>query len=115
MDQRGAPRMNGIWRVVITLLLIGVPALWAPTPGADATNDRALDETSVYGLAESQRDDAKDMCKNANPRKQKKCHYNGWDNGNWRSLPNNENDDETVAAVPTGSSSASAAANGLTV
>lgn len=106
--------MSGIWRVVIAVLLIGVPALLTPVLGVDAANDLAAHETSVR---DSEREKAKEMCKSSNPRKQKKCHYNGWDNGNWRSLSDgdNDNEDEVVASTATPSMSTASTAGGLTV
>jgi hypothetical protein len=107
--------MSGIWRVVVVLLLIGVPALLAPALGVDAANDLAAHETTAR---DSEREKAKETCKSSNPRKQKKCHYNGWDNGNWRDLPDgedNDNEDEVLASTANPTMSTASTAGGLTV
>jgi hypothetical protein len=93
-----------------------VPAILAPTVGVDAANDLAFDQTAFFGpAADSQREEAKQTCKSDNPRKQKKCHYNNWDNGNWRSLPDNDNEDDAVALTPPGLVSTASLPSGLTV
>ena len=108
--------MSGIWRIVIALLLIGAPALWAPALGADAANDLTFSETALHGPAEdSKREEAKEMCKSDNPRKLKKCHYNGWDNGNWRNLPDDDNDNEAETTTPVALMSTASGVSGLTV
>ena len=105
--------MRGIWRVVVALLLVGAPAFWMPTVDVDAASTRASAGLTAQGPAGINNDDPEELCKSGNPRKQKKCKYNGWDNGNWRNV-NNDNDGDMVAAAPALFSGASTE-NGLTV
>jgi hypothetical protein len=98
--------MRGIWRVVIALLLVGAPALWLPTFAVDAAGNAPSSGTT----AQINNDDPEELCTSGNPRKQKKCRYNGWDNGNWPDDNENGNDNDdgvvlttnTVATTPSG-------------
>jgi hypothetical protein len=91
--------MRWILRAVAALLVVGGPMIWVPTATTDAALHLAEQGVSVYGPAEGKKkDDPEDLCDSENPRKRKKCHYNGWDtswNGN-----NNDNDDQYVAVDP---------------
>jgi len=69
--------MQWIWRVGFAALLIAGLALWLPTELANATGVSARPESVTRGPAAD--DDDHSICYNGNPRKQKKCHYNGWD------------------------------------
>ena len=74
--------MRGIWRAVLALLLVVGPALWMPTTGV-AAGSFGLGEAAVHGPASAiNNDDPDELCRSGNPRKQKKCKYNGWDNDN---------------------------------
>lgn len=105
--------MRGIWRLIVALLLVGAPAFWMPTFDVDAASELVSVGSVALGSAGINNDDPEELCKSSNPRKQKKCKYNGWDNGNWRNV-NNDNDDDTVATAPTSTSVASTP-NGLSV
>ncbi len=101
--------MRGIWRVVIALLLVGAPAFWQPTFSVGAASDLVSVGTTAHGPAQINNNDPEELCNSGNPRKQKKCRYNGWDNGNWPD--DNDNDDAEVLT----STSVASTANGLTV
>ncbi|MCC7368469.1 MAG: hypothetical protein IT306_08605 [Chloroflexi bacterium] len=65
------------------LLLLGAPVLLAPTGIVMAAGDLALQGASVLSPAAGiNNDDPDELCRSGNPRKQKKCRYNGWDNDN---------------------------------
>lgn len=71
--------MRGIWRAVLALLLVVGPALWMPA-SSEAAPDRAVSGTSAQGPAAGiNNDDPDELCRSGNPRKKKKCSYNGWD------------------------------------
>ena len=90
--------MRRIWRAVLALLLVVGPALWMPALGEAAT-DIALSETTVQGPAAGiNNNDPDELCRSGNPRKQKKCKYNGWDNDNRAS----GNDSRILATSPDG-------------
>ena len=79
--------MNMIWRTVLAALLIGGPAFWFSATETDAATQFAAPATDARGpLADNiNNDDPDEVCGSSNPRKRKKCHYNGWDqntNGN---------------------------------
>ena len=56
----------------------------------------------MRGPANGNRDDPDDLCGSGNPRKQKKCHYNGWDIK--RNTNDNGNDNNVNQAVTDGTS-----------
>jgi hypothetical protein len=77
--------MNWLWRALMAVVLVGGPALWLPAASTSAASQPDAAGISVLGPAAGKKDDPDDLCGSANPRKQKKCHYNGWDlnqNGN---------------------------------
>ena len=88
--------MNWLWRALVAVVLVGGPALWLPATATNAAFQPGAPETTVLGPAAGSKDDPDDTCGNKfNPRKQKKCHFNGWDlnqNGN-----GNDNGDEVMA------------------
>jgi hypothetical protein len=96
--------MNWLWRALIAVLLVGGPALWLPAASTDAASQPDAAAIAVQGpAADNSRDDPDDLCGSSNPRKQKKCHYNGWD------LNQNGNDNDAgdqVATDPTATGAA---------
>lgn len=83
--------MRRIWRAFVAVLLVTGPLFWLPTTTTDAASGEGggpQDSQAVYG----KKDDPEDLCGSSNPRKQKKCRYNGWDNDNWWENDNNHND-----------------------
>jgi hypothetical protein len=91
--------MGWIWRAIIAALLVGGPAFLLPVAVTSAASSVRDAVSEVRGPANA--DDPEDLCGSANPRKQKKCKYNGWDNDNWNG---NDNDDAQVAAPDLASS-----------
>src|SRR4051812_29553347 len=82
--------MNWLWRALVAIVLVGGPIFWLPATSTDAAFQPDANETAVRGPAADKKDDPDDLCGSANPRKQKKCHYNGWDqnrNGNDNDSP----------------------------
>ena len=73
--------MNMIWRTVLALLLVGGPSFWFSASETDAAPRLAAATTDVRGPAADNinNDDPDELCRSGNPRKRKKCHYNGWD------------------------------------
>jgi hypothetical protein len=92
---RGGNEMNRIWRALVACVLMVGPVVWLPATSTDAAFQQDATATTVRGPAADKKDDPDDLCGNkANPRKQKKCHYNGWDlnqNGN-----DNDNGDQVL-------------------
>ena len=78
--------MNWLWRALVAVVLVGGPILWLPATSTDAAPQPGAAEMAVRGPANGSKDDPDDLCHNTNnPRKLKKCHFNGWDlnqNGN---------------------------------
>ena len=85
-----------VWRSVLAALLVGGPAFWFPATETDAAPQFAAVATDVRGpLADNiNNDDPDEVCGSSNPRKRKKCHYNGWD-----LLLDNGNDNAAVVAA----------------
>jgi hypothetical protein len=105
--------MSWIWRMLLAVVLVGGPAIWFPTAAADALVQADRPATSVWGpLADNiNNDDPDELCGSSNPRKRKKCHYNGWDlnqNGN-------DNDGVVVMSSTTSAPGESVTVDGLTV
>jgi hypothetical protein len=103
--------MSWAWRALVALLLIGGPAIWLPTHELDAAPQFEGAELVARGPAWGKKDDPDDLCGSSNPRKQKKCHFNGWDNWNDNA---HDNDNEVVATDPA-TSGATITQDGLTV
>lgn len=79
--------MSWIWRALLAVVLVGGPAIWFPASTTNALGQFDGATTSVRGpVADNiNNDDPDELCGSGNPRKRKKCHYNGWDlnvNGN---------------------------------
>jgi len=85
--------MNWVLRALIAVVLIGGPVLWLPAATIDAAAPPAVGTTDLLGPAAAKKDDPDDLCGSGNPRKQKKCHYNGWD------LNENGNDNDAAYQV----------------
>jgi hypothetical protein len=87
--------MNWLWRALISVVLIGGPVLWLPAATIDAAQEPNAASTDFLGPAAGKKDDPDDLCGSPNPRKQKKCRFNGWDqntNGN-----GNDNGEQILA------------------
>jgi len=67
--------MAMVWRSIVALVLVAGTAIPMLTGSTDAST--AVDSTSVARVAAENDND--DICHSGNPRKLKKCHYNGWD------------------------------------
>ncbi len=90
--------MSWIWRAFIAALLVGGPALLSPI--ASTSTAAALHFSGAEARGPGLKaDDPEDLCGSSNPRKQKKCSYNGWDNDNWDDN-DNEGDGTTAGVVP---------------
>jgi len=79
--------VNVIWRTVLAALLVGGPTFWFSATETDAAAQFVTAATEVRGPAADNinNKDPDEVCGSSNPRKRKKCHYNGWDqntNGN---------------------------------
>src|SRR4051794_39333586 len=78
--------MTWIWRTLLAAVLAGSPALWFSMSVTDAVAQIGDVGVDVRGpAADINNDDPDEVCGSSNPRKRKKCHYNGWDlntNGN---------------------------------
>ena len=85
--------MSWVWRALIAVVLIGGPVLWLPAATTDAAAQPEAATTDLLGPAAGKKDDPDDLCGSGNPRKQKKCHYNGWD------LNENGNDNDAAYQV----------------
>jgi len=94
--------MSWLWRALVAVVLVGGPALWLPATATNAAMQTGAAETAVQGPSAANKDDPDDLCGNKfNPRKQKKCHFNGWDlnqNGNGN---DNDNGDDVLADLST--------------
>jgi hypothetical protein len=86
--------VNWFWRLVVALTLVGVPPLWISATVTDAAPAVAGSITTAYGPASDNvnDNDRDELCGSSNPRKQKKCHFNGWD----VNVNGNDNSNETV-------------------
>src|SRR3954462_12710665 len=90
---RGGIQMSWLWRALVAVLLVGGPALWLPAASTDAAPQPDAATITVQGPAADKKDDPDDLCRNKNnPRKLKKCHFNGWD------LNQNGHGNDNVAA-----------------
>jgi hypothetical protein len=77
--------MNWVWRALVAVVLVGGPTFWLSATTTDAAFHAGDAPTIVHAPAGANKDDPDDLCGSGNPRKQKKCHFNGWDlntNGN---------------------------------
>ena len=75
------------WRALVAALLVVGPMVWLPVSATDAASiTTGGSEGGQVVLAK--KDDPEDLCGSSNPRKQKKCKYNGWDNDNWNQNSN---------------------------
>jgi hypothetical protein len=101
--------MNWLSRLLVAVLLVGGPVLWLPVAVTDAAFQSGESGTAVRGPADVKKDDPDDLCGSGNPRKQKKCHYNGWD------LNTNDNGDGFVLASDTTTIGATVTQDGLTI
>lgn len=105
--------MSVIARMLLAVLLLGGPALWFTATETDAAPHFSPVPTDVRGpLADNiNNDDPDELCRSGNPRKRKKCHYNGWD-----LLLNNSNDNAPVVlASNTTAPGETVTVDGLTV
>lgn len=105
--------MSMIVRLVLALVLLGGPALWFTATETDAAQQFAPLPSDVRGpLADNiNNDDPDEVCRSGNPRKRKKCHYNGWD-----VLLNNGNDNGAIVlASDTNAPGITVTVDGLTV
>jgi hypothetical protein len=66
--------MNGMWRALVAGLLLGGMALWLPSTALQAASVPGTDGIAVYAPAAS---NDNDPCLSGNPRKHKKCNFNG--------------------------------------
>lgn len=100
--------------LVAALLLVG-PAIWLPvaTDASTIAGDVEDAQAAFFG----KKDDPEDLCGSSNPRKQKKCHFNGWDNGNWNKNSNDNRSADSWNGVGTDPTLAggSVTRDGLTV
>jgi hypothetical protein len=102
-----------IWRAVLAALVVGVPAFWSSTATTDAAAQFVAPSSDVRGpVADNVNDnDPDELCGSSNPRKQKKCHYNGWD----LNTNGNDNDVGIVLASDSSMSAGGVTVDGLTV
>ncbi|MFN8633757.1 MAG: hypothetical protein U0893_07890 [Chloroflexota bacterium] len=105
--------MHWIWRALVLVVLVGAPLTWLPASETDAAFQPAWGGAVVHGPADGKKDDPEDLCDSGNPRKQKKCHRNGWDL-TWNQN-NNDNGDEAPAAIDPQMSGTPVTVDGLTV
>jgi hypothetical protein len=105
--------MSLIWRTLLAAIIVGGPVIWfsASVTDAVAQFDRAV--TDVRGpMADNiNNDDPDEVCKSSNPRKRKKCHYNGWD----LNTNGNDNGNAIVLASDISAPGDSVTVDGLTV
>jgi hypothetical protein len=104
--------LNWFWRLVVALTLVVVPPLWLSATVTDAAPELAGALSGVRApLSDNVNDNDRDeLCGSGNPRKQKKCHFNGWDN-----LNGNDNGNQTVQASDSFAPGDIVTVNGLTV
>jgi hypothetical protein len=105
--------VNWFWRLMVALTLVGFPALWFSATVTDASPELAGAISDARGpLSENiNNKDRDELCGSGNPRKQKKCHFNGWDvNAN-----GNDNANQTVLASNTIAPGDVVTVDGLTV
>jgi hypothetical protein len=100
-------------RAVAALLVVGGPMIWLPAATTDAAMQAADTGVPVYGPAEGKKDDPEDLCDSGNPRKQKKCRYNGWDR-TWNQN-NNDNEQNQFVALDPAMAGTPVTVDGLTV
>jgi hypothetical protein len=103
--------MTWLWRMIVAVILIAGPLVWLPVATIDAASPADSTDSVVMGPAAGKKDDPDDLCGSSNPRKQKKCHFNGWDlnqNGN-----DNDNTYQVLSDVT--ATGARVTQNGLTI
>lgn len=93
--------MHAVWRALLAALLLGGLGVGFSAPVSDASPQSFRPVSDVRGpVAEAglgdrvydvNDNDPDELCGSDNPRKQKKCRYNGWDN-----LNQNDNDDQEM-------------------
>jgi len=73
--------MRWIWRTFAAALLLGAPALWFPGATTATASFEGAGSVVRGPVADENDNDDRSICYSSNPRKQKKCRYNGWDRG----------------------------------
>jgi hypothetical protein len=110
--------MRRNWRALVAALLVVGPMLWLPVSATDAASMSvgATEDVQATLAKKGDNDEKEELCGSSNPRKQKKCRYNGWDNDNWNGN-GNDNDDNGWNGAGTDPSltGAPVTQNGLTV
>ena len=106
--------MSPFWRLVLAMLLLGGTAAWFSTAVTEAAVLPERTPTVRGPLAEINDNDPDELCRSGNPRKQKKCRYNGWQ------ATTNDNDAATTVqasnvTAPTNAQAAVATVDGLTI
>jgi hypothetical protein len=66
--------MNGLWRALVAGLILAGTAFWLQSTALPVAGAPSMDGISVYAPAAS---NDNDPCLSDNPRKQKKCNFNG--------------------------------------
>ena len=103
--------MNVIWRAALVAALLGWTAYSFSASTTDAAPQFAAVPTDVRGPASDNinNKDPDELCRSSNPRKRKKCHYNGWE------ASTNDNVAPAVVMSNTTTTVTAAAAPGNTV
>lgn len=109
--------MNTIGRALVAAMLLGGLALLFAVPVTDAAPQAADVASAARGpLADNiNNDDPDELCGSSNPRKRKKCHYNGWDLRRSRDNGNDNGHTMNLAAVDPSATGARVTVDGLSV